>query len=707
MKKFTWMMTALLVLSLVGSAYGAGKVETGGQSLTIGGEVEFDTIVRDEQFDNVLNNPAGDERSWDSFVDVEVTLNLDWKFAENVSFFLQLENDQVANGGRTTRPGTFANGLATNDGALNLHPEVGAAMGLSLTDDTGGAHAGGFYEFMGTVHGDAGAAAGVGTIGRQIDFGAYSIGGANTSGGIGAANLNVDGVNTDFGGRDITLRVEQAYITVNQFLVDWMNAKVGLFDVAYSNRNNGQNFLWDLNERHPNSFGGLNLHFDLGQMAEGLGNWSFDVTWGALVEERLNGGNSSTFTGDVNGATDDISLNRGRRDDFSLLIMRLEGLFTDKGKLFIELSNVNSDGNIFFSRNEFGDPLALDPDQDLDDPDGDGGTVGGEFDDDGDGILNDNNFAYDAPFANVRNNIWTVGFGGHYQVLDWLQVYGEIYWQFGDAGVDRGTHTISQLSDRINGIANETGFADGDVNGDGYVTTDDVLLAFQDTNGDGVIDAGVDEANADGWAFNVGFRVDGHQFSWKPWVDVSFWWLTGDENGGDEGDDDDEEFHVYGNHNGGYIVEGIDYGYGINTNYHALKIRAGVTGPESDEMFSRWSFELFFGWYQVNETDKLRDNSDNALFNTTDNPIFREEASDDLGIELDLTAKYRYSDDLTFTWGVAWLFGSDFIEDNFTATNNGGSRFGFDAELGTADDDLVDDGEDTGFMFFWDVTLKF
>ena len=56
---------------------------------------------------------------------------------------------------------------------------------------------------------------------------------------------------------------------------------------------------------------------------------------------------------------------------------------------------------------------------------------------------------------------------------------------------------------------------------------------------------------------------------------------------------------------------------------------------------------------------------------------------------------------------LCFLWGSDFIEENFTATSNGRSRLGADAVGGTADDNIVKDGEDSAFLFFWDVTLTF
>lgn len=541
MKKVSLMIVAMMFLATFAMPLYAGKVETGGTSLTISGEVEIDAVYRDEQFDGVLNAPGfSDEQSGDSFADIEITLGLDWQFTDKVSLYLELENGQTNSGNLTGRPGTFG---------YNFN-----------------AQAPGFGGSSGVLDGVAGPGNLMPTNGHP---------------------------NSDFGGMDIQLNVEQAYIMVQELIWERLDMKAGLFDVTYDMRGNGSAFLFDLSERFNTNFGGWwgRLTFD---------NWFLEATVGTLLEDRLNAGT--------------------RRDNADLWILHGQYNFDEnKGLLYAQLSQVNSDANAFRARRDFGDP----------------------------GVLG----SYDYGYTNQRNEIWTIAFGGLYNFTDWFELYGEAAFQFGEAGADLDGATV-------------TG-----------------------TAGNAVFAARGSEADANGWGMYVGGNFHWDDHAWKPYVDVSFWYMSGDEDGSGDSDDN-EELQIWGNHNKSYIIENIDYGYGINTNYHALKIGAGVTGPEKD-MFEDWNFDLMFAWYQVTETDKYADNTQEGLFV---DPVVGS-ASDDLGIELDLTATYRYSDNLTFTWGAGFLFGSDFIADNYTTT---------DQETG-----LVDDGDDSGVLLFFDVTLKF
>lgn len=185
---------------------------------------------------------------------------------------------------------------------------------------------------------------------------------------------------------------------------------------------------------------------------------------------------------------------------------------------------------------------------------------------------------------NPSSSVWTYGGGGHLESAGGdLRVYGEAYGQFG--------RYLNNLS------------------GFGRISQNRSWAAFG------------------GVRFSPGGFGDV-----RPWIDASYWELSGDDNGND--DENGNWVSLEGN-NDTLIVEDSYYGLDIDTNYRAVKFRGGMNVTDD------WSFEVLYGYFE------LQDNSNETASNGT--------SSDKIGDEIDLTLHYRATDYLNFRLGAGWL----------------------------------------------------
>ena len=178
------------------------------------------------------------------------------------------------------------------------------------------------------------------------------------------------------------------------------------------------------------------------------------------------------------------------------------------------------------------------------------------------------------------------------------------------------------------------------------------------------------EADAKGWGGYVGVAGSFKDLPWKPYFDLSVWYLSGDEDGSASGNDDDEGFISHGNTNRTMIYENLDYGFGLSSNYTKIQLTWGFEPPMSKlfAAFEDYTSEITLAWYKANSTDKYQDNTRQGLPSAANG--LPKDASEDLGIELDMKTTYNVTEDLTVVWGSAYLFGSDFVEDNFSTPNS-------------------------------------
>ena len=166
--------------------------------------------------------------------------------------------------------------------------------------------------------------------------------------------------------------------------------------------------------------------------------------------------------------------------------------------------------------------------------------------------------------------------------------------------------------------------------------------------------------DASGWGGYLGAMYTFSEVEWTPSVDVSYWHLSGD----DELDTDMEFFVSFEDVDTFAILEENHYGWDWDSNYQAIKV-CGSAKPAED-----MTADLKVGWFQLVE---------DAAFND----------EDALGIEVDASLTWQYSENLAFTGLVAYLFDSDVTEM-------------FVESVGASED-----ADDSGFMAAFSTVLVY
>jgi hypothetical protein len=138
------------------------------------------------------------------------------------------------------------------------------------------------------------------------------------------------------------------------------------------------------------------------------------------------------------------------------------------------------------------------------------------------------------------------------------------------------------------------------------VTLNDMVSAYGEFVGQGGVYTNVDRPGArdhtpqKSWAWYSGGRievpfsllgVDGANTSGQLlFVDGSYWHVSGDDGDPNQAN---EDFLSFESVQSGLLVEGSDYGFDIDTNYHAVKVEAGV-------VLECLSLSVFWGNYWLN-----------------------------------------------------------------------------------------------------------
>jgi len=217
--------------------------------------------------------------------------------------------------------------------------------------------------------------------------------------------------------------------------------------------------------------------------------------------------------------------------------------------------------------------------------------------------------------AGIRNdnvidmNIMTLGVGFDYWVQPDIEVYGEFYTQSGDYGHFETT-----------------------------ATTWDAL----------------DHSAS---AYRIGGRYN-LEHDLKPYVDLSLWNLSGD-NG--EIDSDNEDFISYENVQSTLIMEGNLLGLDLDSNYNAIKFEAGITTQfdiNKDGTGEEVTIKLLYGTFSLTEKPEK--------VGRIATQVDLLGIDDSLGSEIDIVATLKYSDSLSFTFGIGMVTGADFFEGKDT-----------------------------------------
>jgi hypothetical protein len=145
--------------------------------------------------------------------------------------------------------------------------------------------------------------------------------------------------------------------------------------------------------------------------------------------------------------------------------------------------------------------------------------------------------------------------------------------------------------------------------------------------------------DAGGFMFDIGasyqFDVD-----WKPCVGVEYLYVSGDDVTGANAGDTYEGFVSYEDNNDLIIVEDKEFGWDIDENYSAVKIRVGAAGdlipsPVKDA----FTADLCLAILSLNEV--------------------ATGGEDNLGVELDIKLGWAATKQLKVFGGIGVLFGSD------------------------------------------------
>lgn len=120
---------------------------------------------------------------------------------------------------------------------------------------------------------------------------------------------------------------------------------------------------------------------------------------------------------------------------------------------------------------------------------------------------------------------------------------------------------------------------------------------------------------------------------WQPFVEASYWWVSGDR---DNTDRRQQNFLSYEDVNDALIIEDGLYGFDIDTNYEAIKCKAGFK-PGKD-----WELSALYGSFS-----RARD----------------RRAPDKLGDEFDFNLRWDYTEDTTFKARLGFLTDSDYITE--------------------------------------------
>lgn len=137
------------------------------------------------------------------------------------------------------------------------------------------------------------------------------------------------------------------------------------------------------------------------------------------------------------------------------------------------------------------------------------------------------------------------------------------------------------------------------------------------------------------------------QHSLKPYVDVSYWMLSGGGTG-----TKNKNFLSFENVASTMILEDDVFGLDLDSNYTAVKVEGGISTMidiDKDGSSEELKLKILIG-----------------SFNLSKVPGAAPNASKKLGTEIDLVATLQYNPSLAFTLGYATLSGADFFTDTTT-----------------------------------------
>ena len=170
-------------------------------------------------------------------------------------------------------------------------------------------------------------------------------------------------------------------------------------------------------------------------------------------------------------------------------------------------------------------------------------------------------------------------------------------------------------------------------------------------------DVNGNEQNQNHLAFGgyFGFRYTYTKSPFQPFIDVSAWYISGDDD--DANQNKNRDLITFEDIDSTLIVEENDFGLDIDSNYWAVKIQSGVSlAPVLEEQVR---LELLYAHFEAIDVNNG--------------------GSKHMGEEIDLRLIWEYSSDLTFALVAGVLFNSSLVKD-LSPIEGGESTFIFRLE---------------------------
>jgi len=203
---------------------------------------------------------------------------------------------------------------------------------------------------------------------------------------------------------------------------------------------------------------------------------------------------------------------------------------------------------------------------------------------------------------NPSSRIWTLGFGSHVKATKSMDIFAEAYGQAGTYW-----NNYNPVTDPAN------------------ISTQAKDILQQGFGGYG------------------GFKYTAEKSGWKPYFGLEWWWLSGDP---DRTDRKQQNFISYEDVDDTIILEENNYGYDLDTNYSAIKLRTGFK-PGRD-----WEFNMLYGNFRTGRKVKA-------------NSALGYKGYEKIGDELDLQVKWDYTEDITFRAGAGFLWNTSYFKQLF------------------------------------------
>ncbi|MBI5779675.1 MAG: hypothetical protein HZA49_09510 [Planctomycetes bacterium] len=220
---------------------------------------------------------------------------------------------------------------------------------------------------------------------------------------------------------------------------------------------------------------------------------------------------------------------------------------------------------------------------------------------------------------------------------DTTSLTGAVAWfKLGDEKIINAL--LTQLNNAENGLKVQT--IGAGVNYNGAMPNLGAYAEYYNQTGDAAV--GVKQSAS---AYRLGAKYD-VQHSLKPYVDLSYWFLSGG------GTTKNNNFISLENVKSTMILEDEVFGLDLDSNYTAIKLETGVATKvdlDKDGSPEDLKVKLLFG-----------------QFTLSDQPMGMTGVDDSLGTEVDLVVTLQYNPSVSFTLGYATLSSGGFFTDPTT-----------------------------------------